>query len=224
VQDVQAGLLPLQLGFVKAFLVRGAGKHVLVDSGTAGSSAKILAKLERGGVNPKDVGLIVVTHVHPDHTGSLAEVVQATGAKVAVHRLEAERVRTGVSPPAAQNRLSRIFFRPSEKPSASGVEPDILIDDELDLKPYGVAGKVIWTPGYTRGSVSVVLESGEAIVGDLVLPRYMSFGPPAIAFWAVNREDSVASIRKVLDLNPSIILTSHGGPYRPEALDKLRER
>jgi glyoxylase-like metal-dependent hydrolase (beta-lactamase superfamily II) len=221
VNDIQAGTLPLRLGFVKAFLVRGAEKHMLVDSGTAGSSTKIVAQLERGGVNLKDIGLIVVTHAHADHTGSLADVVQATGAKVAAHRLEAEYVRTGMSPPAARNRLSKIIFRPSTKPRAAGVEPDILVDDELDLNPYGVAGKVIWTPGHTRGSVSVVLESGEAIVGDLVLPRFMSFGPPAIAFWAASREDSVASIRKVLDLKPSIILTSHGGPYTPGALARL---
>jgi hypothetical protein len=64
VNDVQAGLLPLRFGFVKAFLVRGAGKHVLVDSGTADNSAKIAAQLERGGVNLKDIGLIVVTHAH----------------------------------------------------------------------------------------------------------------------------------------------------------------
>ena len=66
-----------------------------------------------------------------------------------------------------------------------------------------------------------MLESGEAVVGDLVLPRFMVFGPPAIAFWAASREDSLASIRKVLDLKPSTILTSHGGPYRPEALARL---
>jgi glyoxylase-like metal-dependent hydrolase (beta-lactamase superfamily II) len=138
-----------------------------------------------------------------------------------VHRLEAEYVRTGMSPPAARNRLSSVLFRPSTKPRAAGVEPDILIKDELDLNPYGVAGRVMWTPGHTRGSMSVMLESGEAIVGDLVLPRYMSFGPPAIAFWAASRKDSLASIRKVLDLMPSIILTSHGGPYRPDVMARF---
>jgi glyoxylase-like metal-dependent hydrolase (beta-lactamase superfamily II) len=190
------GVLPLRLGFVKAFLARGRGKHVLVDSGTAGSSARILAGLGRAGVGLRDIGLIVVTHVHPDHTGGLAELVKATGAKVAVHRLEAEHPGT---------RLAS----------------DILVDEELDLNPHGVGGKVIWTPGHTRGSMSVVLESGEAIVGDLVLPRFMAFGPPAIAFWAASPEESVASIRKVLTLNPSILHTSHGGPYRPEAVARL---
>lgn len=221
VNDGQVGPLTLRLGFVKAFLLRGAGKHVLIDTGTAGNITKIVAQLERGGVGMKDVGLIVVTHAHADHTGSLADVVQATGAKVVAHRLEAESLRSGMHPPAAQNRLSRILFRPSTKPGAAGVEPDILVDDELDLNPYGVAGRVIWTPGHTHGSLTVMLESGEAVVGDLVLPRFMSFGPPAIAFWATSREDSLVSIRKVLDLKPSIILTSHGGPYRPEAVARL---
>jgi glyoxylase-like metal-dependent hydrolase (beta-lactamase superfamily II) len=90
VNDGQTDLLPLRLGFVKVFLIRGTGKHVLVDSGTAGSSTKVIALLERVGVSPRDIGLIVVTHAHPDHTGSLADIAEATGAKVAVHRLEAE--------------------------------------------------------------------------------------------------------------------------------------
>jgi hydroxyacylglutathione hydrolase len=194
VNGVQAGLLALRLGFVKAFLLKGAGRHVLVDTGTKGQLPAITGQLEREGVGLKDIGLIVVTHAHPDHTGSLADVAEATGAKVLAHRLEADHMCTN---------------------------PDVVVEDELDLREYDVRARVIWTPGHTRGSLSVTLESGEAVVGDLVLPRFMAFGPPAIAFWAASREDSLASIRRVLDLRPSVILTSHGGPYRPEVLARL---
>jgi hydroxyacylglutathione hydrolase len=194
VNDVQVGLLTLRLGFVKAFLLRGAGKHVLIDTGTKGKLPAIAGQLERQGVGLKDIGLIVVTHAHPDHTGSLGDVAEATGAKVLAHRLEADRMCTS---------------------------PDVVVEDELDLNRYDVTARVIWTPGHTRGSLSVVLESGEVIVADLVVPRFMVFGPPAIAFWATSREDSLASIRRVLDLKPSVVLTSHGGPYRPEALAML---
>jgi glyoxylase-like metal-dependent hydrolase (beta-lactamase superfamily II) len=69
--------------------------------------------------------------------------------------------------------------------------------------------------------VSVIMDSGEALVGDLVLPSFMFLGPPLVAFWAASRQDSLASIKRVLDFKPSIILTSHGGPYRPEALAGL---
>ncbi len=193
--DGQARLLPLRLGIVNAFLLRGREKHVLVDTGTAGKLSAISGHLERCGVSLTDIGLILVTHAHPDHIGSLADIVQATGAKVVVHRQEVEHLR--------------------------GIVPDILVDDEFDLNLYGFAGKVIWTPGHTRGSVSVVLESGEAVVGDLVLPRFMAFGPPAIAFWAASRDDSLASIRRVLELKPTAIFASHGGPYRPETVAGL---
>ena len=182
---------------MKAFLLSGTGKRVLIDTGTAGNSARLVGQLERSGVDATDVDLTVVTHAHFDHIGNLADVVQATGAKVIAHRLEAGSVRT------------------------TGAESDILVGDKLNLDPYGVAGRVIWTPGHTRGSLSVILESGEAVVGDLVLPRFMAFGPPAIAFWAASREDTLASVRRVLDLKSSIILTSHGGPYRPEDLAGL---
>ena len=192
----QFALLPVRLGFVKVFLVRGVRKHVLVDTGMAGCLPGIAVRGEQSGFSLKDIGLVVVTHAHPDHTGSLADVVRETGATVVMHRLEAGQ-------------------------KSAGVEPDELVDDELDLRQYGVEGRVIWTPGHTRGSLSIVLESGDAIVGDLVLPRYMAFGPPAIAFWSASRKDSLVSIRKVLDLKPSVIMTSHGGPYGPEALARL---
>ena len=192
--DVHVGLLTLRLGFVKAFVARGTAGHLLIDTGTRGSLPAIADQLGREGVALKDISVIVITHAHTDHTGGLADVVQATGAKVIAHRLEAEALST---------------------------RPDVTVDDELDLSQYGVSARIIWTPGHSRGSLSVIMESGEAVVGDLVLPRFMAFGPPANAFWAASREDSLASIRKVLDLKPSVILTSHGGPYRPEVLARL---
>ena len=192
--DCSPGLVPLRLGFVKAYLLRGTGQSVLIDTGTKGNLPAIAGQLERAGFGLENVGLIVVTHAHSDHIGSLVDVVQATGAKVLAHRLELERL-----------------------PAVS----DVLVEDELDLEQYGVRARVISTPGHTRGSLSVIVESGEAVVGDLVLPRYMAFGPPAIAFWAASREDSLASVRKVLALKPSVIHASHGGPFRPEALARM---
>ncbi|HTW91203.1 MAG TPA: MBL fold metallo-hydrolase [bacterium] len=191
------GVIPVALGMVKAFVLQG-DRPVLVDTGTTGKAARILAGLEGQGIKPEGVGLVLITHARRDHYGSLVELKKTIAAPVAVHRLDAESLRAD-----------------------TGVEPDVLIEDEFDLRQFGVAGKVIWTPGHSRGSVSAIMESGEAVVADLVLPRFMAFGPPAIAFWSASREDSLASIRKVLDLKPSVILSSHGGPYRPEALARL---
>jgi len=194
VNDGQVGLLTPRLGLVKAFLLRGAGKHVLIDTGTRGQLPAIAGQLQREGVGLKDIGLMVVTHAHTDHTGSLADVAEASGAKVLAHRLEADRVC---------------------------MSPDVVVEDELDLNQYDVAARVhLDARPYSRFGLGCA-EVRRGDFGDLVVPRFMGFGPPAIAFWATSREDSLASIREVLDLKPSAILTSHGGPYRPEALAKL---
>jgi glyoxylase-like metal-dependent hydrolase (beta-lactamase superfamily II) len=192
-----SNVIPVSLGMVKAFILQG-DRPVLVDAGTPGNAGRILAGLKRHGVKPEAIGLVLITHTHGDHVGSLADVKKAIPAPVAVHRLDAESLRAG-----------------------AGVEPDVVLEDEFDLRQYGVAGRVIWTPGHSPGSLSIIMESGGAVVGDLVLPRFMAFGPPAIAFWSASREDSLASIRKVLALRPSVVHTSHGGPYRPDALAKL---
>jgi glyoxylase-like metal-dependent hydrolase (beta-lactamase superfamily II) len=36
------------------------------------------------------------------------------------------------------------------------------------LRDYAIDGKVIHTPGHTQGSVTIILENGEMLLGDLV--------------------------------------------------------
>jgi glyoxylase-like metal-dependent hydrolase (beta-lactamase superfamily II) len=43
------------------------------------------------------------------------------------------------------------------RPKVQGLEPQILLEGEFDLKDYGIEGKIIPTPGHTPGSVSVLL-------------------------------------------------------------------
>jgi hydroxyacylglutathione hydrolase len=56
-----------------------------------------------------------------------------------------------------------------------GVEPDILTDEGMDLLAFGVNGRIVHTPGHTAGSISLVLDSGEAFVGDIAIHR-----PPSL--------------------------------------------
>ena len=51
---------------------------------------------------------------------------------------------------------------------AKDVVPDVVIDSEFDLNPYGISGKVVSTPGHSDDSICIILNSGEAIIGDLV--------------------------------------------------------
>jgi glyoxylase-like metal-dependent hydrolase (beta-lactamase superfamily II) len=60
---------------VRCFLVPHADGLTLVDTGLPGSGAAISAALAEVGAGWADVSDILLSHDHPDHVGSLAEVI-----------------------------------------------------------------------------------------------------------------------------------------------------
>lgn len=61
------------------------------------------------------------------------------------------------------------------------VEPEILVEEDIDLLEFGVNGKIVHTPGHISGSISLLLDSGEAFVGDLAVKlfalQYLNLSP-----------------------------------------------
>jgi glyoxylase-like metal-dependent hydrolase (beta-lactamase superfamily II) len=45
--------------------------------------------------------------------------------------------------------------------------PDIMIEDGYELKKYGINGKAVSLPGHSKGSVGLLLDTGELFCGDL---------------------------------------------------------
>ena len=90
-------IIPIKLGFVKAFLLKGENKLILVDTGTPGSENKIVKKIKNLGFNPSQISLILLTHAHTDHCGSVNELKRITGAKVAIHKDDAKYLLGGES-------------------------------------------------------------------------------------------------------------------------------
>lgn len=213
-------LVPIPLGMVKAFLILGE-RPILVDTGTRSHAPRIVAALARQDVAPQDLALIVITHAHPDHIGGLAALHAQSAAPVAVHVGDAQAVRKGTRAALRPPRfLSRLFgLRPSPQDAAEeGVEPDVLVEDELDLAPYGVQGRVISTPGHTPGSLSVLLPDGRAIVGDLFFGGFLGPGRPRHHFLAADRAQMEESVRALLELDVREIHLAHGGPFAAEAV------
>ncbi len=116
--DLSVNIIPVHLKMTSAFIIRDRGT-ILVDSGYPGSEDTILEKLKGIGGSPEDIRLIVLTHGHADHAGSAAALREKTGAKVAVHCLDADKVREGNEGKAASNQLygknSQSLFRSDER-------------------------------------------------------------------------------------------------------------
>lgn len=63
------------LGFVSAYVVARGNRAAIVDTGSAGSAETIGQSLGALGLNYSDVESVVLTHNHPDHVGSIGEVL-----------------------------------------------------------------------------------------------------------------------------------------------------
>jgi glyoxylase-like metal-dependent hydrolase (beta-lactamase superfamily II) len=100
-------------------------------------------------------------------------------------------------------------------------EVDIVAgDEEISLVDYGIPGKVIHTPGHSWGSVSVLLDSGEAFVGDLATSMFPLRLSPGLPIFGDDIQIVRDSWRKLLDMGAKIVYPAHGKPFSAEILYK----
>ncbi len=214
-------LHPLRLSISNAFLITGE-KAILVDSGGPNDVPRILTFLQQHGITEGKLALILLTHGHWDHAGGAAELRAKTKAPIAIHRGDVELVRQGSNgtpkPTCLMGYLIRAFVNRGYPP----FEPDILIDEEIDLTPFGVAGRIVFTPGHTPGSISVLTGDGGIIVGDLLMGGWFGgalfASRPGLHYFADDLAGVKTSIGKVLALSPRVIHPGHGGPLDPKAV------
>ena len=86
--------MPGPLKEVKAHLVKLDEGYLLVDTGwgTAESFAALEQGLATHGVQWTDIQTLVVTHLHPDHVGNAQEVLDRSGARYLMHKVDAENL------------------------------------------------------------------------------------------------------------------------------------
>jgi hydroxyacylglutathione hydrolase len=211
----------ISLPLVNSYLVRGE-RWLLVDSGAPGDEHRILRAAAAHGVQPGDIGLILLTHGHVDHFGGAAALRALTGAPVAVHHADAGILRSGRNPDLAALGWEGRLFRPFLPWSAPPLEPDIVFDDDFTLHAYGLDATILATPGHSPGSITLLLPDRTMIVGDLLRGGYLGGRllpqRPLLPFYAEDERQIVASLRRVLALDPSLLYVGHGGPLDPVAV------
>jgi len=217
-----AHLHTIKLGGVNCFLVQYEGL-MLIDAGSPGQHDRILKQIKKLGLNPHDLELIVITHGHGDHFGSAQKIKELCGAKIAVHKEDANIVREGkkVFPPGLNNwgRFMAFVWKPMfSLINYSGGEPDILLEEEFPLAEFGIKGRIIHTPGHTTGSVSVLLDGGEAIVGDLAMNGFPMRKGAGMPIFGNSEKEIQHSWKKLLDAGASVIYPGHGNPFSASQL------
>lgn len=206
-------VVPIQLRNSAVYLV--IGQHpILVDAGGPGDAEQILEGIRAAHVDPETLRLIVLTHGHIDHFGSAHDLKRLTNTRIAMHPADAAALAQGRNPPtrmgAGMGAIAIPSFRRCEPDQV-----DVELQDGTSLHEFGVAGRVLHTPGHTPGSVSVVLDNGHALVGDLL--EKAPVGRAAGAEGS-GRDTWARSIERVLEAAPRVVHRGHGGPLDGPAL------
>ena len=186
--------------------------------------APYLQGLETLGLRPEQIGRVVITHAHPDHSGGLGRLVAGRDIAVAVHRLEADIIAGTATPPSPlQNELMGKVTKPVvSRLMGSSVPVDDRLDDG-DVIPFGTEVRVVHLPGHTEGSIGLHLPHKKAvIVGDALRYKFARrLSPPAPGV-TQRPEEAMRSVKKLLDLDFDTICFSHSPPMRHEPGKALR--
>ncbi len=138
---------------------------VLIDTSSEADAKTILRYFEKAKIKPKDIATIFITHVHPDHVNGLARIRRdAEGAKVAASSVEAEyisKVRTYDGPPGAAYQR----------------HPGTAVDVRLEDGQVYDGLRMIFTPGHTRGSMSLLDEARSLLIAGDAANNEKGLGP-----------------------------------------------
>lgn len=200
----------LRVRGTSAYLIRGEGT-VLVDTGAPGGAKRIVKKLRKNQIDT--LNLIVVTHGHIHSFGSAKRLHELTGAPVAIHKEDAYALMQGRSGAVRGSGIARVgaFFSNTWAAirRTKGMEPDLLIQNTMSLRPYGVQASVIMTPGHTAGSVSVITDDGELISGGMLRKRRFS-RQPVHAKLAENPNQMALTINRIILMRPKKLCVPNG--------------
>jgi glyoxylase-like metal-dependent hydrolase (beta-lactamase superfamily II) len=195
------GLVPW---LINVYLVRTDGGDVLIDAGTRWVAGRLLRALRE-----RDVAMVALTHVHPDHQGAAHEVCSRLGVPLACHEADVDVMegRRPMGPPTVPLRFFGRLWAGPPHPVSVRWRGGERVGEWL----------VVPAPGHTPGHVVFFREQDRVvIVGDVIRNASLRTGMGTVSetphVFSVDPMENRLSMRKVLELGPRRILFGHGPP------------
>ena len=205
-------LIPRVRG-ANAYLVKRDDEITVVDTGLPGNAGKIIDYVQSIGRHPSDIKTIVLTHSDMDHSGSVARLKEETKARVAIHEADAPRLSGEKGPKAVKGMLGLLLRAMAVIMRFNRMKADVLLKDSDIVDGL----TVIHTPGHTDGSICLYLPGRALFVGDALLTddeRMLSLPRRSMS---TDLDQAKESIKKISELNYSVLLPGHGPPIERNA-------
>lgn len=230
-------VLILQFTIVNAFMVETGDGWVLVDTGLESSYDYILKCADKYFGENSRPKMIVLTHGHFDHVGSVIKLADEWEVPVYAHELELPYLTGSKDYPQADPQVDEgLVAKMSPAFPHHGIDLGFraVALPKDGVIPYMPDWRWIHTPGHTEGHVSLFREKdGTLIVGDAfttIKQESLSSvinqiekvkGPPA--YLTTNWQEAEKSVKTLQEVNPKLALPSHGRPMNGKELSQHLE-
>ncbi|MCL2136736.1 MAG: MBL fold metallo-hydrolase [Coriobacteriia bacterium] len=171
-------ILSIEHKHANVYLI-GEQQYVMYDCGWQDSFSVIRSALKAYDIQFEQVRGVLVSHFHPDHGGSL-ELLRQHGIKPLVMEQQLAHI----------DWLNGFFQQKKNDPNGdyvpfdtAGCVPLSLGAANVMLAEWGIDGQVLYTPGHSADSISLVVGDA-AFVGDL--PAFEvaeGYGESVVACW-----------------------------------------
>ena len=137
-----------------------------MDTDYAGTLPAFYRAIKHARVKASDVSYLLATHYHPDHMGLIPELMKQ-GVKLLLIDTQVDSVHFSDYIFARD----RVPFEPIDEAKATVIT---CAESKEFLAGIGISGEIISTPSHSPDSVSLLLDDGDCIVGDLQPREYLA--------------------------------------------------
>lgn len=176
------------------FLLQGPTSTILVDTGYAGTLPAFYKAIKAQEIKVSDITYVMCTHYHPDHCGLVSDLMEQ-GVGLILIDSQVEHVHF---PDPIFAREPHLQYKPIDENKAKVITFE---ESRSFLESLGISGSIIATPSHSPDSVSVILDDGTAIVGDLEPLPYLDAYSDNVAL--------KSDWDRVLSYKPKRILYAH---------------
>lgn len=208
VDPEETEMLEMNLGFLpisNTTLIRGE-KNIIVDPGNfhVGFYGLIEDSLDGMGMTPEDIDMVLVTHSHFDHMAS-------------THLFPNSKLVIG----EGELAFARDLYWPEfiDAITTDRLEEVEYIEEGSGMTEICEGVSVFPTPGHTPASISALVETESedvAIIGDVAMTED-EFRTRELSHWYTDEQVELiyASMDRIQELDPSVIIPGHDNKFRP---------
>lgn len=196
---------------VTAFLLAGSEGHILIDGGYPEHGPLITESISKLGFDVRDVRILLNSHAHSDHAGSLRDLQEASGAELWVSHGDSAVMADGGRGDTALGPARFTWYAGLLRFPAPRIDQTFEDGDTVRVGSALAVAHV--TSGHTRGCTSweIPLQEGElellaVSICSLTLFPFVSTNSGA---YPELRTDFEASFQKLRSLPADIFLASH---------------